>query len=250
MRCPRCHEETGHAAIRCADCGAPLVLADEPPARPLDRPLDLDRRLGRTDPDEPPEPSPPASTPGPAEPRGQGAPAGSAAPPRPAPPAPPRAPLSPASAEDLQSSRGAPLLAMPPPGTVLTLRRGGSGRRVLAWLVDGVPFALAAAGLIAWLGADDLRLVAQLLAVVGLASFTYQTLALGLLGATLGKRLLGLRVVGPDGQRPGPGRSALRAGLAVVGVALLGIGPLLALFTLSGRALHDLAAGTAVVEAP
>lgn len=214
MRCPRCHGETGHAAIRCADCGAPLALPEESPARPLDRALDLDRR-------------------------GEGAA-----------PAAPRAPLAPATAEDLSPGAAAELLAVPPPGAVLTLRRGGSGRRALAWLVDGLPFGLAAIGLVAWLGADDVRLVAQLLAVVGLASFAYQTLAHGLLGATLGKRLLGLRVVGPDGRRPGPGRSALRAGLAVAGVALLGVGPLLALFTLSGRALHDLVAGTTVVDAP
>jgi uncharacterized RDD family membrane protein YckC len=211
MRCPRCHGETGHAAIRCADCGAPLALPDDEPGRPLDRPLDLERRDR-------------------SEARG--------------------ARLTPASTEDLGTGAPAGLLAMPPPGTPIVLRRAGRGRRALAWLVDGVPFGLAAVGLVAWLGADDARLVLQALAVVGLASFAYQTLAHGLGGATLGKRLLGLRVVGPDGQRPGPGRSALRAGLAVAGVAALGIGPLLALFTLSGRALHDLVAGTTVVDAP
>jgi uncharacterized RDD family membrane protein YckC len=214
MRCPRCHGETGHGAIRCADCGAPLSLGEEAPAAPLDRSLDLDRR-GRA-----------------------AAPAG------------PRPPLAPASAEDLAPPEAAEVLAVPPPGTPLVLRRGGGARRVLAWLVDGVPFGLAAVGLVAWLGADDLRLVLQCLAVVGLASFAYQTLAHLLIGATLGKRLLGLRVVGPDGRRPGPGRSALRAAAAVAGVAALGVGPLLALFTLSGRALHDLLAGTTVVDAP
>lgn len=222
MRCPRCHGETGHGAIRCADCGAPLALREEPPARPLDRPLDLDRR-GR-----------------------DAAPAGPATPAAPA----PRGPLRPASPEDLTPGAADELLAVPPPGTSLVVRRGGSGRRVVAWLVDGVPFGLGALGLVAWLGADDLRLVVQLLAVVALASFAYQTLAHGLAGATLGKRLVGLRVVGPDGRRPGPGRSALRAAVAVAGVAALGVGPLLALFTLSGRALHDLVAGTTVVDSP
>jgi len=216
MRCPRCHGETGHAAIRCADCGAPLALSDESPARPLDWPLDHDRRSRE------------AAPPGPHAP----------------------APLTPASADDLAPGSSVELLAVPPPGTPLVLRRGSSGRRALAWLVDGVPFGFLAVGLLAWLGADDLRLVLQLLAVVGLASFAYQTLAHGLAGATLGKRLVGLRVVGSDGRRPGPGRSALRALVAVAGVAALGIGPLLALFTLSGRALHDLVAGTTVVDSP
>ncbi len=140
-------------------------------------------------------------------------------------------------------------LAVPPPGTVIELRRAPTSRRVLAWLVDGLPFFAAAVLLVLSLGARDPRLIAQLLVVVGLASFTYQALAHWLAGATLGKQLLHLRVVGPDGERPGPGRSALRAGVAVAGVALLGAGPLLALFTRSGRALHDLAAATAVVDA-
>ncbi len=214
MRCPRCHGETGHAAIRCADCGAPLALPEDPPARPLDQALDLERR-GRD-----------------------------------APPAVARPPLRPVSPEDLAPGAADEVLAVPPPGTPLVVRRAGSGRRALAWLVDGGPFFLAALGLLSWLGADEPRLVLQLLAVVGLASFAYQTLAHGLLGATAGKRLLGLRVVGPDGLRPGPGRSALRALVAVAGVAALGVGPLLALFTLSGRGLHDLVAGTTVVDAP
>jgi uncharacterized RDD family membrane protein YckC len=211
MRCPRCHGETGHAADRCATCGAPLALPDEAPGRPLDRPLDLDRR-------------------------DRGAGPGTSRPPPGAGGPPPDA--------------AAEVLAVPPPGALVVVRRGGSGRRLLAWLVDGVPFGLAAFGLLAWLGTDDWRLVAQALTVVGLASFAHQTLAHGLLGATLGKRLVGLRVVGPDGRRPSPGRSALRAAVAVAGVAALGVGPLLALFTLSGRALHDLVAGTTVVDAP
>ena len=79
----------------------------------------------------------------------------------------------------------------------------------------------------------------------------YQILAHALAGATLGKRLLGLRVVGPDGRRPGLGRSAdpgrrWRPSRS----SLLGLGVLLALFTRSGRALHDLLARTWVVEAP
>jgi uncharacterized RDD family membrane protein YckC len=212
MRCPRCHGETGHAAIRCADCGAPLALGADGPARPLDRPLDLDRR----------GPGPEETRPG----------------------------LSPASADDLATTGSTALLAVPPPGVDLELCRAPRLPRVLAWLVDGVPFGLAALGLVWGLSANAPALVAQLVAVVALASFAYQTLAHALLGATLGKRLLGLQVVGPDGQRPGPGRSALRAGAAVAGVALLGVGPLLALFTLSGRGLHDLVAGTTVVIAP
>jgi uncharacterized RDD family membrane protein YckC len=222
MRCPRCHGETGHAAIRCADCGAPLALPDEQPARPLDRPLELDRRGGRAAPAEPTTPA------------------------RPPPWA--REPLHPASSDDLDAGEGAEVIPVAPPDEVLELRRGGSARRVAAWAVDGLPFLLAGLGLTAWLGAD-LAVAAPVLAFVAVASFAYQTLAHWLAGATLGKRLVGLRVVGPDGGRPGPGRSALRAAAAVAGTAFLGLGPLLALFTRSGRGLHDLVAGTVVVDA-
>jgi len=204
MRCPRCQGETGHAAIRCADCGAPLTLAEEAPARPLDRTLDLDRRVR----------------------------------------------LAPATFDDLTAGDAPELLAVPPPGTVIELHRGGTARRAAAWLVDGVPFALAAGAVASAVGAEGPSALASIAAVAALASFTYQTLAHGLSGATLGKRLVRLRVVGPDGRTPGPGRSALRAGVAVAGVALLGVGPLLALFTRSGRALHDWVAGTTVVDAP
>jgi len=130
------------------------------------------------------------------------------------------------------------------------VRRGGSARRAAAWAVDVAPFALATLAVASLLGAADAALLAPIVATAALASFTYQALLHWLSGATLGKRLVGLRVIGPDGRPPGPGRSALRAALAVVGVALLGAGPLLALFTRSGRALHDWVAGTWVVDAP
>jgi len=231
MRCPTCQGETGHAAIRCADCGAPLSLPDDRPPAPLDRPLDLDRRAGRSALGEPLAPAAPQP--------------GLARTPRPA------GPLAPVSAEDLSAGDAAEVLAVPPPrGAVIELRRGSSVRRTTAWVVDAIPFALATLAVASLLGAADLALLAPLAAVAALASFTYQTLSHWLSGATLGKRLVGLRVVGPDGRPPGPGRSALRSAVAVAGVAFLGAGPLLALFTLSGRAAHDWVAGTSVVDAP
>lgn len=134
-------------------------------------------------------------------------------------------------------------------GPVIELRRARAGRRAAAWAIDGLPFALVAVATATWLGAEP-RLLIPALTALALAAFTYQLLCTWLLGATFGKRATGLRVVGPDGARPGLGRSARRAAAAVVGVALLGIGPLVALFTRSGRGLHDLLADTAVVEAP
>jgi uncharacterized RDD family membrane protein YckC len=132
---------------------------------------------------------------------------------------------------------------------LIELRRAPSRRRAAAWVVDGLPFALVAWGIMAWLGPEP-RLLLPALTALCLAAFTYQLLCTWLLGASFGKRLNRIAVVGPDGARPGLARSARRAAASVVGVLLLGAGPLLALVTRTGRGLDDVAAGTAVVEAP
>jgi uncharacterized RDD family membrane protein YckC len=132
---------------------------------------------------------------------------------------------------------------------VIELRRAPAGRRAAAWVLDGLPFALVAGGLVGWLGGDPGPLLPAL-AALALAAFVYHLLATWLMGASFGKRAQGLRVVGPDGARPGLGRSAGRAALTVLGVALVGVGPLVALFTRTGRGLNDLLAGTTVVEVP
>ena len=153
----------------------------------------------------------------------------------------------------------------------LHLTRASSWRRVLAWVVDGVPFA-AGGGALGWSvlreaaagrigaapGFDEVVLLVlrersialSVVAAVALALVTYATLAHTLAGATLGKRLLGIRVIGPDGAPPSFARSSVRSLLAAASIALLGTGFLLALFTRTGRALHDLIARTWVVKAP
>lgn len=134
--------------------------------------------------------------------------------------------------------------------------RAPAWRRVAAWAIDG---ALLAAILAAMLlpvlgpvlgpdGATHLRDVAvPAVLVVALVAFVYQWLGIALVGATPGMLLTGLRVAGPDGERPSPGRSAARGLLALGATAALGAGILLALFTRSGRGAHDLGAGTWVV---
>jgi uncharacterized RDD family membrane protein YckC len=148
------------------------------------------------------------------------------------------------------------------------LERAPAWRRVAAWAVDLALLGLFLALLLGpVVSRSDLPLVAGLdelyealtrrrgvllpAATVALvAAFAYQWLGLALMGATPGKRLLRLRVVGPDGRRPSPGRSALRAALTIPSLLVLGLGPLLALFTRSGRALHDFGARTYVVRVP
>jgi len=136
------------------------------------------------------------------------------------------------------------------------LERAPTGRRLAAAAIDAAmalafaapPLVLAAGTLPR--GADLAAVLPQGAALAAVIAFAHAALGHVLLGATLGKRLLGLRVAGPDGAPPSLARSAARAVLALVGSVPLGLGPAVALFTRSGRALHDIAARTVVVRAP
>lgn len=240
MRCPRCQRESEPAATFCPACEAPLLLRDEPEIPALDRALDLDRRLHRDEQalapgelDLPPfvadeefEITDPGLELAP------GGPCREEATLDPAPHLEPHCDLDPA------------------PDLVPSWRRAG------AWAVDGAllaaaaapPLLAAAAGLPP--SADPLGALApSALGFGALLGFAYAALAHALMGATVGKRLLGLKVACPDGRSPTLGRTAIRAAVAVVGSAALGLGPLLALFTRRGRGLHDLLSGTVVVRA-
>jgi uncharacterized RDD family membrane protein YckC len=150
----------------------------------------------------------------------------------------------------------------------VTLRRAADWRRVCAWVLDGLPFAalfaltlrfaldrlphgpLDVLGYVDLAGIEARDVTGPIFAGILVLYVVYHALAHGLTGATLGKRILGLRVVTRNGKRPSLGRATLRAVLAGVSVALLGLGVLLALFTRSGRALHDFLARTWVVQPP
>ncbi len=127
-------------------------------------------------------------------------------------------------------------------------------RRSTAWAVDSALVLAAAAPplVAAGYGSPGASSAFDALALPGagfvaVLAFTYAVLAKALLGETVGKKLLGLRVAGLDGAAPTLARSAGRAALAVLGCVPLGAGVLAALFTQGGRGLHDLATGTAVV---
>jgi uncharacterized RDD family membrane protein YckC len=68
------------------------------------------------------------------------------------------------------------------------------------------------------------------------------------LRATLGKLALGIRVTAIDGSRLSYGRATGRFFGRLVSGAILGIGYLMAGFTARKQALHDLMAGTLVVQ--
>jgi len=71
----------------------------------------------------------------------------------------------------------------------------------------------------------------------------------GLTGLTLGKWAAGLRIQKVGSGNPGIGRALLRHFVGYpLSLAVFGIGFLLAAFTVQGRGLHDIIAGTVVVR--
>ena len=67
--------------------------------------------------------------------------------------------------------------------------------------------------------------------------------------ATLGKKIIGLKVVGLDGERISFGRASGRWLASILSGFILGIGYLMVAFTDKKQGLHDMIAGTYVVKA-
>lgn len=127
--------------------------------------------------------------------------------------------------------------------------------RMVAFVIDLIVISLAMAG--TTLVLDSLGIVftriptedvdrVGYLAIGFLAFVIYCTVGFTLFGQTLGKLLLGLRVVRADGSNPRLARSLVRS-LAYSLSAILGIGFLMVLITRDRRGLHDYLAGTFVV---
>ncbi len=230
---------------------------------PLDAGFDLlgpveEEPLGNLEPEapvpgetEPGHPRPPAPAPVPGE----------TEPGRPRPPAPvpaagetaPGRPQPPHPAPPAERPRARQVaLPFPPEQRLLP---APAGRRLLAWGVDaglaaGLAWLLTAGG--AWLagGADEAGLLPSAAALAALLYLAHATLGHALAGRTLGKWSAGLRLLGPDGRRPGPGRAAARALLSLAAAAPLGLGLWPALWDRQGRTIPDRIARTSVVRAP
>ena len=159
-------------------------------------------------------------------------------------------------------------------------RVASMGRRFGARLIDGVAFGviyflLAFAGAASVIGeakkcdpasADyntcvdhaSSNIGAGIFAAVGIMAvigLVYEWLMTGLVGATLGKLAVGIRVVKvEDGQKPGLGKSFIRWIIPIVGAVACYIGALLVYLSpfwdKSGRqqGWHDKAAGTMVIQ--
>ncbi|OGR49440.1 MAG: hypothetical protein A2X40_09050 [Elusimicrobia bacterium GWC2_65_9] len=134
----------------------------------------------------------------------------------------------------------------------LELRPGRFSDRFVAYLLDTVPFAVAAV-LSVWVwggpltrSGDQKVLVGLGAAWTGLAVF-WQFVG-NLSGGTPGKRLMGLRVVTSEGKYPGFLRALVRALGWLLSTPLANLGFLVALVHPRTRALHDLLSGTFIVE--
>src|SRR3569832_582097 len=133
------------------------------------------------------------------------------------------------------------------------LRPGRFSDRLVAYLLDTIPFAAGAAGTVyVWGGPLARPITDRLMLAAGgawLGLAVLWQLAGNLAGGTPGKKLLGLAVVTADGSFPGFGRSLVRALGWLLSSPLANFGFVLALFTPRTRTLHDLLSGTFVVEA-
>ncbi len=137
-----------------------------------------------------------------------------------------------------------------PEGVPLHLPAAGPIPRALAWAID---FVIRAAGLLmlsiplAFLGEFGQGIYACLMF---LTMWAYTIVQEALWGRTLGKRVLGLRVVAQDGAPIGWMASITRNLLRTVDMLPFGyaLGLLSSLFDPHGRRLGDLVAGTVVVH--
>lgn len=119
--------------------------------------------------------------------------------------------------------------------------------RFIAYIVDLAPFALgylaAETSLLPLAGGSRATL-----ALAFVAAYVVYHFVGNLTGATVGKRLMGLRVVAKDGEPLGAARCLLRALGHVAGTPLANWGFVLALLHPEGRAFHDLLSGSVVLE--
>ncbi|MBI3551404.1 MAG: RDD family protein [Elusimicrobia bacterium] len=125
--------------------------------------------------------------------------------------------------------------------------------RFIAYVLDVAPFAAVYFGSLYYLVLikHAERYTLELDHRIGLACagayLLYQLIG-NAAGATIGKRLMGLRVVRKDGSPLGFFRALVRAAGYVLSTPLCSFGFVIALFHPESRALHDLLCGSLVIE--
>lgn len=127
------------------------------------------------------------------------------------------------------------------------VRFAGAGRRAAAMLGDlVVVLILVLAALLAVELATDQG--QKWLSPVILVAY-FVGLPITRLQGTLGKRAIGIKITDLAGNRIGAGRSLLRFAASLVSLAALGLGYAFCFWNARRRTLHDLIAGTVVVNA-
>jgi uncharacterized RDD family membrane protein YckC len=132
-----------------------------------------------------------------------------------------------------------------------------TGRRVLATIVDAIIFSIfywLVAMLLGSTSAEggsialSLGALGSLIYIVGI--FAYYLFMEGYLGQTVGKMLLGIKVVrGDNGEVPGLGAAALRTVLRIIdGILFYAVAFVSVLATQKNRRLGDMVANTLVVR--
>lgn len=147
---------------------------------------------------------------------------------------------------------------IPAPFTHQTAYPAALGWRLLALVYDVLPllgiwFAVAALMLALRLGQPVepgglSALIEQALLLA--ATFAYFALSWRRGGQTLGMRAWRLRLLDTDGRPPSWRSIVLRAVVALLSLALFGLGFLWSLFERERRSWHDLASGTVIVRLP
>lgn len=126
---------------------------------------------------------------------------------------------------------------------------GGFWIRLLAYIVDGLILTIGFIAIVMLLGFMGLELVSNELILAAMAILYYAFMQASARQATYGKALLGLKVVGMNGERIGLGRALAREVAKILSTAMLLIGFLIAGVTRRKQALHDFIASTTVVRA-
>lgn len=135
---------------------------------------------------------------------------------------------------------------------------GRLGDRLIAVILDSIFVAallLVSAAFVLWKWPKIIETTPRMLLILSAAggalliAFIYYWLQEGAFGATMGKAIIGLRVVLQDGTVPGLGSSAIRNAFRLVdGLPLYMPGFFVAAFTRGRRRMGDFAAKTYVLE--
>lgn len=116
------------------------------------------------------------------------------------------------------------------------------GRRLLALLIDWIIASFSAVALFGWTGVSFPPEGIREQLIINGVFIVEVAILVGLTGFSIGKRVMGLRLINPDGRPIGVVRALVRTVLLSLVVPAI-------VMTDDKRGLHDLAAGSKVVKA-